>query len=86
MSGQIPVIKPTSLVVVWAFDRDDEGELVAAFEPREMQSEDRAVTAAKLISMRHPGVIAWSRAARPETGEFGEPKVLFQQGEVPELD
>jgi hypothetical protein len=86
MSGQLPVTKPTALVVLWAFDRDDEGELRPAFEPREMQSEDRAVSTARLMAMRHEGVIAWSRSARPDTGDFGEPKVLFQHGEVPELD
>lgn len=77
---------PTALIVVWAFDKGEDGELGPAFEPREMVSEDRAIGAARLLSTHHIGVIAWSRSARPDTGEFGEPRVLFQHGEVPELD
>ena len=86
MAGQEPVAKPSMLIVLLAFDRDKEGELRDAFEPREMPSEDRAIRAAKGIAMDHAGVIAWSRSARPDTGDFGEPKVLFQAGEVPAMD
>ena len=35
-------IKPTKLIVLLAFIRDEEGELRPAFEPREVQSEDKA--------------------------------------------
>lgn len=86
MSGQEPVLKPTSLIVMLAFDRDEEGELRDAFEPREMPTEERAIRAAKVIAGDHAGVIAWSRSARPDTGDFGEPRVLFQHGEIPQLD
>jgi len=86
MSGQAPELKPTHLIVMLAFDRDEEGELRDAFEPREMPSEDRAIRAARQIAGNHAGVIAWSRSARPDTGDFGEPKVLFQSGDVPLMD
>ena len=42
------------LIVLSAFDRVD-GELVPAFEPREMPTEDRAVNEAKLIASKAHG-------------------------------
>jgi len=29
---------------------------------------------------------AWSRAANPTVGEYGEPTTLFVAGEVPDMD
>jgi len=43
-----PQIKPTKLIVAMAFVRDEEGELRPAFEPREMQSEERAAREARV--------------------------------------
>lgn len=86
MSGQLPVTTPTKLIVVMAFDRDEEGELRPAFEPMEMPSEDYAKQRARLLATRHVGAIAWTRAARPDSGEFGEPNVLFEAGEIPDMD
>lgn len=85
--GQLPVPKmPSQLIVLMAFDRDDEGVLQPAFEAREMPDERRAVTAAKLLSHQHVGVITWRREANPAIGEFGPPEILFQDGDVPDLD
>jgi len=72
--------------VLAAFDKGEDGELVPAFEPREMPSEERAVREAKGMASRHVGVIAWSRPADPKLGEYGEPVLLFQFGDVPEMD
>lgn len=79
---------PTRLIVLMAFAAGDDGELVPAFEPREMQSEDRAKHEARLMwaSGRYAGVIAWSREAHPDVGEYGAPEVLFQAGETPEME
>ena len=85
--GQLPEPKPkTKLIVLMAFDRGDDGELLPAFEPREMPDERRAISAAKDLALRHPGVITWSRDAKPNVGEYGEPVVLYQNGDVPDLD
>ncbi len=86
LAGREPELKPSHLIVLLAFDRDEEGELRDAFEPREMPSEDRAIRAARLIAGDHAGVIAWSRLARPDSGDFGQPTVLFQYGDIPEMD
>lgn len=77
-TGVLPEPKlPRKLVVLCAFDLDEEGVLEPAFEPREMPDERRAVTLARELSHRHVGVITWSREA---------PSVLFRSGQVPEMD
>lgn len=85
--GQLPERKgPIKLIVLMAFDRDQEGELQPAFEAREMPDEERAIRAARAMASRHAGVIAWSRPARPEIGEFGEPTELFRSGDIPDME
>ncbi|XJO03796.1 hypothetical protein ACHMW7_08835 [Aminobacter sp. UC22_36] len=32
------------------------------------------------------GVIAWSREANPAIGAYGEPTILYQHGEVPDME
>ncbi len=74
------------LIVLAAFDRDeDTGELRPAFEPRELRDEDQAKRQARMIKDQHAGVIAWSREAQPDIGEFGPPDILVVYGEVPEM-
>lgn len=77
---------PSKLIVLMAFDRDDEGELQSAFEPREMRDEGTAKRAALELRDRHAGVLAWVRSADLALGEFGEPMVLAQYGDVPDME
>lgn len=77
---------PTHLIIVMAFDRDDEGELFAAFEPRQFESEGRAKSEARMLSDKHAGVIAWSRKAEPDLGEYGPPEELARYGDVPDME
>jgi hypothetical protein len=84
--AQAPIARPTTLYVLMAFERAEDGELRPAFEAQQMPGEHAAVARAKLMSRSYAGVIAWSRPARPDEGEFGEPVVLFQHGEVPEME
>ena len=69
-----------------AFDKAEDGELMPAFEAREMPDERRAILVAKELSFRHDGVIAWSRDANPAIGEFGPSEELFRAGEIPDMD
>ena len=85
-TGSTPIIKPTTLYVLAGFDRGEDGELRPAFEAQQMPSESAAIARAKLMSQSYAGVIAWSRSARPDEGEFGEPVVLWQHGDVPEME
>lgn len=86
MKGIEPKQAMPKLIVAWAFEYDENGELRPAFEPREMQSEARAISEAKLYATQYAGAIAWSREARPDIGEYGEPVEVFRKGAVPDLD
>ncbi len=77
---------PVRLIVVMAFSRSDEGELVPAFEAMQFEVEDRAIRSARDLAGKHVGVIAWAREAQPDTKEYGPPNVLFQSGEVPDME
>ena len=78
---------PQKLIVLMAFDRDPEtGELGNAFEPKQMQSEERAKAEAARLADKHDAVIAFSRTAEPDLGEYGAPVELARFGEVPDLD
>lgn len=75
------------LIVLMAFDKDEEsGELRPAFEPREMRDEQQAKTQAAMLKSQHAGVIAWSRQADPDVGEFGPPEIIAQYGDVPDME
>jgi len=39
-----------------------------------------------MLKDQHTGVIAWSREANPDVGEFGPPEVLAVYGDVPEME
>ena len=79
----LPQPKFPKLIVVMAFDLDEAGELQPAFDPMEQQSEERAIRTAKELASKHAGVIAWSREARPDIGEYGEPTT---QSGVPDME
>lgn len=87
-TGQAPEPKLKSLIVLTAFVRDEEGELRPAFEPRELPSEDKARMDGRRMAAQgtYAGIIAWSRSADLVNGEFGEPVVLFQHGDVPDME
>jgi len=74
------------LIVLAAFQMNEEGELVPAFDPRQVDTEERARRDARLMADQFAGVVAWSREADPSIGEYGPPVVIFQVGEVPELE
>jgi len=74
------------LFVVQAFNFDEEGTSQATGEPLQFDSEERARRHAVEIAGKHAGVIAWSREANLDLGEYGEPTVIYQAGEVGELD
>ena len=84
--GTVAQIKTQTLIVVQAFDRNDEGEIVPATEAREMPDVARAVARAKVLSLQHAGAIAFSRIVNPDEGEFSDPTVLFSRGLLPDLD
>lgn len=86
MTGVLSEKKQPKLIVVVAFDRDENGDLQTVFGPAEQQSEERAIRTAKMLATQHAGVLAWSREANPSLGEYGEPVTLFQAGDVPDME
>jgi hypothetical protein len=82
----LPRTSTANLIVVMAFDRSEDGELLTAFGPADQQSEERAVRLARTLTTKHVGVIAWSREAHPDIGEYGPPTTLFVKGDVPEME
>ena len=85
MSAEAPPKFP-KLIIVMAFDRDESGDLQPSGDPLEQQSEDRAIRVARGLADKHAGIIAWSREARPDIGEYGEPVTLFRAGDVPDME
>jgi hypothetical protein len=78
--------KKTKLIVLAAFDRGEEGEFIPVFDPRQIDTEERAIREARLLATSHPTVVAWSREADPAIGEYGPSVTLFQQGELPDME
>lgn len=74
------------LIVLAAFDRNEDGELVPAFDPRQIDTEGKAIREAKFLADKHTSVVAWARDADAQIGEYGPSTVLFQKGELPDLD
>jgi hypothetical protein len=81
-----PQQKHPKLIVVVAFDRGEDGELFPVFGPADQQTEERAIRTAKGLADKHAGVIAWSREAHPDVGEYGPPTTLFVSGDVPDME
>lgn len=78
---------PTKLIVVMTYDADPETGLpFAAAEPIQCDSSEKAIRLAQGLVDKHAGVIAWSRAAVPDLGEYGEPEILFQAGEIGDVE
>ena len=75
MTGQL-------IHVVIAFKQAENG--VEAEPPRSFDSAAIAEAAARILAQSHVGVIAWSRMANPDAGEYGEPDILARLGTIPE--
>ena len=82
----LPQSKTPKLIVVAAFDRGEDGDLGPTGEPIQFDSEERAVRKAKEIAGSHTGVVAWSREANPDIGEYGPPTTLYLNGDVPDME
>ncbi|KQV64610.1 hypothetical protein [Rhizobium sp. Root1220] len=74
------------LIVLSAFNRDDDGALIPAFEPRCMKGEETAVYVAQTLVNDYAGVVVWCREGNVTIGEQGPSVILFQSGQVPEFD
>ena len=73
---------PVQLIVVVVLTKAMQANCFQVGEPLQFETAERAVRAAKDLASMHAGVIAWSREARPDVGEYGQPTVLYTAGEV----
>ena len=53
------------LIVLAAFVKNDDGDLVPAFDPRQIDTEERAKREARMMAGQYAGVVNWSREADP---------------------
>ncbi|TCU17037.1 hypothetical protein [Rhizobium sullae] len=74
------------LIVLSAFNKDEHGTLIPAFEPRHMKREETAVYIARTLVNDYDGVVVWCHEGDPAIGEQGPLVILFQSGLVPEFD
>lgn len=58
----------------------------ASLSRANVATKDQARRQARMLKDQHTGVIAWSREANPDVGEFGPPEVLAVYGDVPEME
>ena len=77
---------PARLIVVVAFSREDNGQLVPAYDPMQFDTPEDATRMAHYLAVKCAGVLAWVRDAQPDVGGYGPPTILFQSGDVPELE
>ncbi|KNY18245.1 hypothetical protein AKG11_03685 [Shinella sp. SUS2] len=74
------------LIVLAAYSKTDDGDLLPAFEPRQIETEEKAMRIARTMAGEYAGVIAWSRDADIALGDYGPPTILFQSGDLPDME
>ena len=62
---------PAGLIVVVAFSRADNRQLVPAYDPMQFDTPEEATRMARYLAVKCAGVLAWVRDVQPETGGYG---------------
>ncbi len=75
-----------SSLSIFAFDLDDRGQPVQAWETVVGGTEAEAIAEAQDAVFRHAGVLVVRRDGSPSVGEEGEPIVVFQAGKTGDFD
>ena len=70
----LPRTNTAKLIVVMAFDRSEDGELLTAYRPVDQQSEERAVRLAKTLATKHVGGDCLVSRGHADIGEYGPPR------------
>ncbi|RWY80901.1 hypothetical protein [Rhizobium sp. WSM1325] len=73
-------------ISIFAFDLDDRGQPVRAWETAFYGVEAEAVEEAKEAARSHAGALVVKREGHPAVGEVGDPVVLFQTGKIGDFD
>jgi hypothetical protein len=69
-----------------AYNKDEHGTLIPAFEPRQMKREETAVYIAQTLVKDYDGVVVWRSEKSHAIGEQGPSVNLFRSGLVPEFE
>ena len=75
-----------SALSIFAYDLDDRGEPIQAWETVVSGTEEEAIAEAKEATSRHAGVLVVRRDGRPAVGEEGDPVVVFRAGRIGDFD
>lgn len=68
--------------VVQTFQAGSKGALIPD-APMMLQSADAALRRAQHVASSRAGVVAFSRAGDPSTGEFDDAEVIYAYGQIP---
>jgi len=71
---------------IFAYELDDRGEPIQAWETVANGTEEEAIAEAKEAASRHAGVLVVRRDGRPAVGEEGDPVVVFRAGRTGDFD
>ncbi|MBY3003003.1 hypothetical protein [Rhizobium leguminosarum] len=69
-------------ISIFAFDLDDRGPPVRAWERVSVGKEAGAVEEAREAARTHAGALVVKREGHPAVGELGDPVILFQTGKI----
>lgn len=81
----LPQQKMPKLIVVAAFDQDEEASFSRHLDPN-ISKRRKPPRARRTRWHIHAGVVAWPREAGPTLGEFGPPTLLLRAGDVPGME
>ncbi len=79
------MIETGKLIMLRAFNLDEDSVLRDAFEPVILPTRGAAIAAAQAMVGMHEGVMASMRDVDPLTEQASPLTVLFQAGEVPDI-
>ena len=75
-----------SSISVFAFDLDDRGQAVQAWETVVDASDTEGIEEAKQMASSHAGVLVVRRDGNPVVGEEGDPVVVYRSGKTDGFD
>lgn len=65
------ITQAARLIVVVAFSRADNDELVPVYDPMQFDTPEDAIRMARYLAATCAGVLAWSREVQPDIGAYG---------------
>jgi hypothetical protein len=82
----LPVPGTFTSISIFAFDLDERGDPIQAWETVVDDTETETVDHAKELAKRHAGVLVVRREGRRAVGEEGDPIIVFQTRRIGDFD